>query len=102
MSAQFWIGLAVIPVGALAYLGLAWVIANGWELWEKTLRRLRPFRLPAERNAHLGAYVAEWPGKVRQLTLPGAWVIVMTERPTGEAFDQRVKATRARIRGVQG
>lgn len=91
-------GLALIPIAA----GFIWLAgaatARAWDTWEWLLRRLRPRRVPDWRNATLAAHVAEWPGKVRHLALPGLWLVLMTERPTGSDFNARRKATEARIR----
>lgn len=92
------LGALAVPAGAGVFYASAALALSGWDRWESVLRRLRPTRLPAERNAYLGAFVAEWPGQTRQIRLPGVWLVAMTERPTGDEFEGRVRATRDRIR----
>ncbi|MBN0040234.1 hypothetical protein JN535_08665 [Cellulosimicrobium cellulans] len=91
-------GLTLIPIAVAALWAAGALTGLAWEKWELVLRRLRPRRIPDWRNATLAAHIAEWPGKVRSVSLPGVWCVVLTERPLPDDFDARRKATEARIR----
>lgn len=95
MSPQFWVGLAVLPVGYVAVLGVLWVTAVVWSRVERWALHVRPrpvrdvpsFDVATQRTvirlsrrADLVAAVAAAPRLWLWRALPGWVVLVARDR----------------------